>query len=86
MIQSLAAFIQYYGSICRRTITYIQAILADRLNCTPQAGEFTFADLIRPIAAGERMFVDAVPWQPYRTCRRANTLPNHRQRLTAVEA
>ncbi len=60
MIQSLDAFIHYFGSIRRRSITYIQTIPADHIDWTPKAGEFTFADLVRHIAAGERMFVGAV--------------------------
>jgi uncharacterized damage-inducible protein DinB len=60
MIQSLDAFTHYFGSIRRRTITYIQTIPADHIDWAPKAGEFTFADLVRHIAAGEGMFVGAV--------------------------
>jgi uncharacterized damage-inducible protein DinB len=60
MFQSPAAFIHYFGGIRRRTITTIQTIPADRIDWTPKVGEVTFADLVRHIAAGERMFVGAV--------------------------
>lgn len=60
MLQSVKGFIGYYEGIRRRTLHFIDAIPPDRIDWLPVAGEFTFGDLIRHLAATEAMFVDAV--------------------------
>jgi uncharacterized damage-inducible protein DinB len=59
MLESVSSFIQYYESIRRRTLNFIQAIPADKIEWSPAPGEFTFGDLIRHLAAAEMMFVGA---------------------------
>jgi uncharacterized damage-inducible protein DinB len=60
MIQSLESFIAYFEGIRRRTITYIQTIPADRVDWSPAAGELSCAEIVRHLAAGERMFCGVV--------------------------
>ena len=60
MLQSVKGFIDYYEGIRRRTLHFIDAIPADRIDWLPGEGEFTFGDLIRHLAATEAMFVDAI--------------------------
>ena len=57
MIQSTSDFIKYFDSIRRRTMNYIRVVPPDRLNWSPNEGEFTCADIIRHIIAAEQMFV-----------------------------
>jgi uncharacterized damage-inducible protein DinB len=57
MIQSSTDFIKYFESIRRRTMNYIRAVPADRLNWSPKEGKFTCADIVRHIIAAEKMFV-----------------------------
>jgi uncharacterized damage-inducible protein DinB len=60
MISSVAGFIGYFESIRRRTLHFVAQVPAERMAWAPRAGEFTCGDLIRPLAAGEAMFVGAV--------------------------
>lgn len=60
MIQSIDQFIAYFDGIRRRTITYIGAVPAERLDWAPRAGEFTCGDIVRHLVAAEQMFVGAV--------------------------
>ncbi len=60
MIHSVNSFIDYFESIRRRTINYIQSVPADRVDWSPKDGEFTCGDIVRHLAAGESMFVGAV--------------------------
>ncbi|MBI5303609.1 MAG: DinB family protein [Chloroflexi bacterium] len=60
MIRSTSDFIAYLASIRKRTLNYARLVPAARLDWSPQAGEFTCADILRHIAAGERMFVGVV--------------------------
>ena len=57
MIRSTAEFIKYFESIRRRSLNYIRIIPPDRLDWSPQEGEFTCADIVRHIIEAERMFV-----------------------------
>ncbi len=59
MIVCVSSFIQYYESIRRRTLNFIQAVPVDKLEWSPAPGEFTFGDLIRHLTAAESMFVGA---------------------------
>jgi uncharacterized damage-inducible protein DinB len=60
MIEHVAGFVDYFAGIRRRTITFVRAIPADRLDWSPRAGEFTCGELVRHLAAAEQMFVGAV--------------------------
>jgi uncharacterized damage-inducible protein DinB len=60
MIHSIAAFIDYFASIRRRTLTYLRAIPPEQVDWTPRQGEFSLGDIIRHLTAAERMFVGAV--------------------------
>ena len=55
MITSAGAFIDYFGSIWRRTLNYVRAIPPERVNSAPNEGEFTCGDLVRRLAAAEKM-------------------------------
>ncbi len=58
MIQSVSAFIDYFGSIRRRTLNYARVIPA--LDWQPKAGEYTCGDILRHLAAAETMYVGVV--------------------------
>jgi uncharacterized damage-inducible protein DinB len=60
MMQTTADFIKYIESIRHRTMNYVRAMPADRLDWSPQAGEFTCADILRHFIASEKMFVRVV--------------------------
>lgn len=60
MIEHIDPFVQYYDGIRRRTINYIRTVPADRLAWAPKEDEFTCADIVRHLAAAEKMFVGAV--------------------------
>jgi uncharacterized damage-inducible protein DinB len=60
MIEHVDRFVDYFNSIRRRTINYIRTVPNDRLDWSPQEGEFTCADIVRHLAAAEKMFVGAV--------------------------
>jgi len=60
MLQSVKKFIDYFDGIRRRTLHFIDAIPADRIDWSPRGGEFSFGDLIRHLAATEDMFIGAV--------------------------
>lgn len=56
MITSVAAFVAYFESVRRRTLNYVAAAPADRAGWAPRPGEFSCAEIIRHLAAAERMF------------------------------
>ncbi len=60
MLHSVNGFIDYFDGIRRRTLHFIDAIPADRMDWSPSDGEFTFGDLVRHLAATEDMFIGAV--------------------------
>lgn len=60
MLQNVNRFIDYFEGIRRRTLHFIDAIPADRIDWFPSDGEFSFGDLIRHLAATEEMFVGAL--------------------------
>jgi uncharacterized damage-inducible protein DinB len=57
MLQSVSAFIEYFEGIRRRTQNLMRALPADRFEWSPREGEMTCGDLIRHIAAAEKLFV-----------------------------
>jgi uncharacterized damage-inducible protein DinB len=56
MLQSIESFIHYFESIRRRTVNYIQAIPEDKIDWSPQEGQFTCGEIIRHIAGAEQMY------------------------------
>ena len=60
MIQDVNSVINYFGSIRRRTIHFIQAVPTDKIDWAPQKNEFSCGDIVRHLAATELMFVNAV--------------------------
>lgn len=60
MISSIHAFADYFEGIRKRTLNYIRAIPADRIDWSPRAGELTCGDLIRHLTAAETMFTGVV--------------------------
>ncbi len=60
MIQTVAGFIQYYESVRRRTLNYLQVIPPEKFEWRPKDGEFTCGDIVRHILAAEKMFVGVV--------------------------
>jgi uncharacterized damage-inducible protein DinB len=60
MIQSVSGFCDYFQSIRRRTLNYIQVLPAERVAWAPKAGEFSCGDIIRHLGATELMFAGGV--------------------------
>ncbi|MBI4785783.1 MAG: DinB family protein [Chloroflexi bacterium] len=56
MIHSVQHFVSYFAGVRRRTLNYVRAIPADQMDWSPKPGELTCGDLIRHLAAAERMF------------------------------
>ncbi|MBI5032490.1 MAG: DinB family protein [Chloroflexi bacterium] len=66
MIQTISSFINYFDGIRNRTLNYINTIPADKIDWSPRQGELTCGDIIRHLAAGEKMFCGVVAdgrWQ-----------------------
>ena len=59
MIQSVNAFIEYFEGVRRRTINFIRAVPPNRIDWSPREGEFSCGDIVRHLAAAEKMFVGA---------------------------
>jgi uncharacterized damage-inducible protein DinB len=60
MITSARDFADYFDGVRRRTTGFFRVIPADRVDWAPKAGEYTCGDIVRHVAATERMFVGAV--------------------------
>jgi uncharacterized damage-inducible protein DinB len=60
VIASAAEFADYFDGVRRRTVGFFRMIPADRADWAPKAGEYTCGDIVRHVAACERMFVGAV--------------------------
>jgi uncharacterized damage-inducible protein DinB len=56
MIQSVHAFINYFGGVRRRTLNYIQAIPPDKFGWSPKPGELECGDIVRHMGSAEKMF------------------------------
>src|SRR3954463_2781988 len=66
-IRSIEPFLDYFEKIRERTLRVVRCIPADRIDWTYHAGKFTFADLIRHLAAIERyMYAENVQLRPSR--------------------
>src|SRR5215470_14443456 len=60
MITSARAFADYFDGVRRRTVGFFCAIPAERADWAPKDGEYTCGDIVRHVAACERMFTGAV--------------------------
>jgi len=66
-ITSIGPFLAYYERIRERTNKVIKCIPPERIDWTHKEGKFTFADLIRHVAAIERyMYAETVQLKPSR--------------------
>lgn len=60
-ITTIKPFLKYYENLRKRTLKVIECIPPDQMDWTHREGKFTFADLIRHLAATERfMFAETV--------------------------
>jgi uncharacterized damage-inducible protein DinB len=72
-IHSVASFLDYYRRIRGRTLRVVERIPPEHLEWTYQAGKWTLGDLIRHLAALERlMFAENIAGRPsqYQGCGR----------------
>jgi uncharacterized damage-inducible protein DinB len=66
VIRSISTFNSYFDGIRNRTLNYINTIPLDKIDWLPRAGELTCGDIVRHLAAGEKMFCGVVAerrWQ-----------------------
>ena len=54
-LQTVDSFLDYYEKIRQRTLRVVRCIPADKIEWSPHPGKFTIGDLIRHIAAIERL-------------------------------
>ncbi len=60
MIQDVNSFVEYFVSVRRRTMNYVRTIPAEKFEWSPREGELTCGDVVRHLAAAEKMFVGVV--------------------------
>jgi uncharacterized damage-inducible protein DinB len=60
VIASVREFTDYFEGVRRRTRHFCDALPADAVDWTPKAGEYSCGDIIRHLAASERMFTGVV--------------------------
>lgn len=60
MLTSPDAFASYFAAVRQRTLNYVQIIPPDQLEWTPKAGEFSYGDIVRHLAAAEALYVGVV--------------------------
>ena len=53
-IRTIQPFLHYFGSVRERTMRVARCVPPDKLDWTYAPGKFTFGDLLRHIAVGER--------------------------------
>lgn len=53
-IQTIKAFLRYFGNVCERTMRVARRIPPDKLDWTYAPGKFTLGDLLRHIVVTER--------------------------------
>ena len=76
-------FLEYYGKVRQRTKRLIDVIPDDKMDWTPIEGKFTFADLIRHLAAIERfMYAENVQGKPSRYAGCGKELADGREHRT----
>jgi uncharacterized damage-inducible protein DinB len=66
VIAGVRGFTEYFEGVRRRTIGFVRALPADRMDWTPKPGEYTAGDIICHVAACEPMFVGAALDRPWR--------------------
>jgi uncharacterized damage-inducible protein DinB len=67
MNESFDSFLNYFESIRKRTLRVARCIPPDQIDWTPKEGKFSFADLIRHLAAIERyMYAENAKFRPSR--------------------
>jgi uncharacterized damage-inducible protein DinB len=70
-IARIEPFLDYYEKVRARTRRLVELVPAEKMDVAPIAGKFTFADLIRHVAAIERyLYAENVRGKPsrYRGC------------------
>lgn len=70
-LEEFKIYLNYYGKVRKRTLKLIQVIPPDKLEWTFMEGKFTLGDLIRHLAATERLlYAEAAQFQPskYKGC------------------
>ena len=60
MIASVREFTEYFEGVRRRTRQFCAVVPADAVDWTPKAGEYSCGDIVRHLAATERMFTGVV--------------------------
>ncbi len=66
-IRSIEPFLDYFERIRGRTLRVVRCIPADKIDWTYKEGKFTFADIVRHLAAIERyMYAENVQLRPSR--------------------
>lgn len=66
-IKTIGPFLDYFEKIRERTLRVVRSIPPDKLDWTYREGKFTFADIIRHLAAIERyMYAENVQLKPSR--------------------
>jgi uncharacterized damage-inducible protein DinB len=60
VIGSVREFAEYFEGVRRRTRHFCGAVPAEAIDWTPKAGEYSCGDIIRHLAAAERMFTGVV--------------------------
>jgi uncharacterized damage-inducible protein DinB len=66
-ITRIEPFLDYYGKVRQRTRRLVELVPAERMDVAPIPGKFTFADLIRHVAAIERfLYAENVQGKPSR--------------------
>ncbi|HEV7842767.1 MAG TPA: DinB family protein [Pyrinomonadaceae bacterium] len=66
-IRTIEPFLDYFERIRERTLKVVRSIPADKIDWTYKDGKFTFADIIRHLAAIERyMYAENVQLHPSR--------------------
>lgn len=67
VIHNIEPFLDYFAKVRDRTLKVINCIPPDKMNWTYKQGKFTFADLIRHLAAIERyMYAENAQLKPSR--------------------
>jgi uncharacterized damage-inducible protein DinB len=85
MINSIHNFIEYFAGVRKRTLNYVRLLPEARLSWSPQVGELTCAELVRHLAASERMFVEVVLQSTWRYAGHAGEQRSLVELLTHLE-
>ncbi len=59
MLADPVLFAEYFAGVRRRTLAAARVLPVDGMDWCPRAGEFTAGDLLRHLAAAQRMYLDA---------------------------